>query len=429
MTAALAAPSPSAAAPGPAAPAVPTAATGFDALLALLMPPVDAAPAATAAEPPAETQAQAQAQAQATDPSAEPVKVEDPSTLDPGLAAVDALAALMLVLDRQPAEAQPAPVNTPAGETTLRAPPPSAPSQLLPPAAAPPVPVKGTEAEATAPVAAAEPTADGDTNVLAALRAAAQNQASSAQATVAAPARPPARAPEAEPANQGGAQPGPSAKPDAAPTAATVQPATGSGGAPFDSPDSGRDGERKGDQTPAPLTKSDAPPAGDAVQTTAAAQPAQPAPPPRATHQTVTHLAAQIITRTGSARATQFDVTLDPQGLGQVTVQVRIAADGALTAAMAFDTPQAAAELRARADELQRALNQAGFNLRDGALSFDVAGEHHRQQHQATDQQTPGFGSRALLAAANLSSDGAPSAAQLMAAVRAQRAGGVDIRI
>lgn len=148
----------------------------------------------------------------------------------------------------------------------------------------------------------------------------------------------------------------------------------------------------------------------------------------RATPQTVAHLAAQIVSKAGSAKATQFDVALDPQGLGRVNVSLRIASDGTLSAAMSFDTPQAAAELRARSDELQRALSQAGFNVADGALSFDVSGDSARQGGRQRAWTQLDFGADAFSAPLSLSTDAAPSATQLIAALRASRSG-VDIRI
>src|SRR6185312_4951227 len=87
--------------------------------------------------------------------------------------------------------------------------------------------------------------------------------------------------------------------------------------------------------------------------------------------ETVANLAAQIVKKLG-ARTTQFDLQLDPAGLGRVNVRVEINADGRISAAMSFDNPQAASELRSRSNELQRALAQSGFDV-SGGMSFDVA--------------------------------------------------------
>jgi hypothetical protein len=53
-----------------------------------------------------------------------------------------------------------------------------------------------------------------------------------------------------------------------------------------------------------------------------------------------------------------------------VDVQVRIEQDGRLAAQLAFDNPVAAADFRARSDDLRRALEQAGFQVGSDSLSF-----------------------------------------------------------
>ena len=95
----------------------------------------------------------------------------------------------------------------------------------------------------------------------------------------------------------------------------------------------------------------------------------------KATAQTISHFVDQVAAKTGP-KNTQFDIALTPEGLGNVDVKLTITPDGGLTAALSFDTPQAAAELRARAGELQQALTQAGFDISENAISFDVAGQN-----------------------------------------------------
>jgi len=145
----------------------------------------------------------------------------------------------------------------------------------------------------------------------------------------------------------------------------------------------------------------------------------------RAAPQTVANLAAQIVKKL-DGRATQFDIQLDPAGLGKVDVRVAIGADGRMSAAMSFDTPQAAAELRSRASELQRALEQSGFDL-SGGMSFDVASDRG-QGGQAQNQQADtgaAFRGRAFQAALDTTADVAPP--QLIH--RRTALAGVDIRI
>ena len=75
---------------------------------------------------------------------------------------------------------------------------------------------------------------------------------------------------------------------------------------------------------------------------------------------------------------------------------------------MSFDTPQAAAELKARSGELQQALEQSGFDL-SGGMSFDVAGDRG-QGGQAQNQQPEAgaaFRGRAFQAALDTTADAA----------------------
>ena len=146
----------------------------------------------------------------------------------------------------------------------------------------------------------------------------------------------------------------------------------------------------------------------------------------RGAPQTVANLAGQIAKKL-DGRSTRFDVQLDPAGLGKVDVRMEIAASGKMSAAMTFDTPQAAAELRARAGELQKALEQAGFDL-TGGMSFDVAadrGQGGRGQEQGADN-APQFRGRAFQTALDTSSD-VGAATQLT--FRRGSPAGVDVRI
>src|SRR5690606_9334428 len=182
---------------------------------------------------------------------------------------------------------------------------------------------------------------------------------------------------------------------------------------------------------PAPAAKREAPdpapqplaaPSGDAARAGAAAP-----EPVRGAPQTIASLAANIVKKL-EGRSTRFDVELDPAGLGKVDVRVEIGAHGKLSASMTCETPQAAAELRGRSAELQRALEQAGFNVASGGLSFDVSSGHRWGQQNAQQQQQDGGAWRGKAFAAALGvSDAADETAQLK--FQRRSASGVDIRI
>ena len=165
-------------------------------------------------------------------------------------------------------------------------------------------------------------------------------------------------------------------------------------------------------------------------------------PTPVATHavrgspETVANLAAQILKKL-EGQSTHFDVELDPAGLGKVEVRIEIGANGGLTAAMRFDNPGAAAELKSRANELQRALEQAGFNLA-GGLSFDVAGDRGQRQGQAWQDQAgqdqdasgrDGLRGQAFRAALDTASGAADAATQGALRLRRGVNLGLDLRI
>jgi hypothetical protein len=69
-------------------------------------------------------------------------------------------------------------------------------------------------------------------------------------------------------------------------------------------------------------------------------------------------------------------------------VKITINARGEVSAAMKFDNPQAAAELKGRAAELQRALEQSGFSLSQEGISFsDGQGQGFNAPQQQASQQ------------------------------------------
>ncbi len=160
-------------------------------------------------------------------------------------------------------------------------------------------------------------------------------------------------------------------------------------------------------------------------------------PQPAASHavrgapETVANLAAQILKKL-EGQSTHFDVELDPAGLGKVGVRIEIGANGGLTAAMTFDNPGAAAELKSRANELQRALEQAGFNLA-GGLSFDVAGDRGQRQGQAWQDQDAsgrdGLRSQAFRSALDTATGAADAATQGALRLRRGLNLGLDLRI
>ena len=147
----------------------------------------------------------------------------------------------------------------------------------------------------------------------------------------------------------------------------------------------------------------------------------------RGSPETVASLTAQIIKKL-EGRSTRFDLELDPAGLGRVDVRIEIGAGGHISAAMSFETAHAASELRARANELRQALEQAGFSL-SGGLSFDVTGDRGqaRQDQQEAHQQA--FRGQAFQAALVTADDAADAAVNGALRLRRGVTSHLDLRI
>lgn len=161
-----------------------------------------------------------------------------------------------------------------------------------------------------------------------------------------------------------------------------------------------------------------------ALQTETASQPDTERP--QATPATVADLAAQMA-RKLQARSSHFDIQLQPEGLGRVDVRVDIDAQGRLTAAMAFENPQAASELRGRAGELQKALEQAGFDM-SGGLSFQSPDDQRGGFAQQQQPERDGASGRAFASALGIA-DSADVGAVTQAYRGHRSPTGVDVRI
>jgi hypothetical protein len=72
-------------------------------------------------------------------------------------------------------------------------------------------------------------------------------------------------------------------------------------------------------------------------------------------------------------------------------VSVDINARGELSAQMTFERGETASDMRSRAAELQRALEQAGFDLSRGGLSFEQGSGRERGRHEANRNPARAF--------------------------------------
>ena len=154
----------------------------------------------------------------------------------------------------------------------------------------------------------------------------------------------------------------------------------------------------------------------------------EPAPlPARAGPETVLALAAQMARRLDDG-VTRFDLELNPGDLGRVDVRLEIDAAGGIRAAFTFEDAHAAGELGRRADELQKSLESAGFNL-SGGLTFDVAGDRSQGRNpgwaDARDGRNPAPAAPEREAGREVPSD----ITEALSGRRMAARSGVDIRI
>jgi hypothetical protein len=122
----------------------------------------------------------------------------------------------------------------------------------------------------------------------------------------------------------------------------------------------------------------------------------------RATVEATAQIAAQILRRL-EGRSTRFEMALTPDELGRVDVKLDIDSEGRLNARLAFDNPAAATDLKGRADELRRQLEDAGFQLADDA--FEFTGRDSGSSAFDRGQDRRNGSSRAFAAASRLNSE------------------------
>jgi len=96
----------------------------------------------------------------------------------------------------------------------------------------------------------------------------------------------------------------------------------------------------------------------------------------------------------------KLNIQLYPEELGRVEVQLDFADDGMLRVLVLAEKPEALQNLQRDAHLLERALQQAGLKMDDGAMSFDLRGGHS----QTSDQDQ---GQKSANSSSSLSGDGA----------------------
>lgn len=145
-----------------------------------------------------------------------------------------------------------------------------------------------------------------------------------------------------------------------------------------------------------------APDAAPSAQTAHAAREAAAPAMSRVAVEATAQIAAQILRRL-EGRSTRFEMSLTPDELGRVDVKLDIDSEGRLAARLAFDNPAAAADLKGRADELRRQLEQQGFQVADDAFEFSQRDSGSSAFDRGQDARQGQ--SRAFAAASRLNAD------------------------
>ena len=264
------------------------------------------------------------------------------------------------------------------------APPPSAPDDAAPDGEGASTPAQTGAADDSAappPATGNAPSADRTRNLSAAIAPSQGGSSGSAQTTDA----PSGEAPAASRPGDNAATPAPAP----APGAAAKTPSQTALAEPRPA-------------APAPLAPDAAPasPSGATVETSAAGPTRDLglSQMSRVAVETTAQIAAQIVRRL-EGRSTRFDMVLTPEDLGRVDVKLDIDSEGRLAARLAFDNPAAATDLRGRADELRRQLQDAGFQLAHDALDFSEREAGSGQMFDQRRERASAFSARARLGA------------------------------
>ena len=78
------------------------------------------------------------------------------------------------------------------------------------------------------------------------------------------------------------------------------------------------------------------------------------------------------IAATARSGKSRFEIRLDPADLGRIDVRIDVDRNGHVTSHLMVEKPETLSMLRQDAPQLQRALDDAGFQTGDGGLQFSL---------------------------------------------------------
>jgi flagellar hook-length control protein FliK len=124
-----------------------------------------------------------------------------------------------------------------------------------------------------------------------------------------------------------------------------------------------------------------------------------------------TQMVAVQLQMNAQAKTDTMTLQLSPSDLGRLDIKLKFDRDGGVRAHLSADKPETLALLRQDATHLQRALQQAGFDIDDNTLSFDLRHQSHQQNADGAQDNNRGQGKNSPYP--NDLADGATLQAQL----------------
>lgn len=94
-----------------------------------------------------------------------------------------------------------------------------------------------------------------------------------------------------------------------------------------------------------------------------------------------TQMVALQIQRNAAARVDTFTMQLEPMNLGRLEIKMKFTRDGAVKAHLIAEKPETLSMLQKDQPQIQRLLQQAGLEVEDNALSFDLRQQSHDQHN------------------------------------------------
>lgn len=98
-----------------------------------------------------------------------------------------------------------------------------------------------------------------------------------------------------------------------------------------------------------------------------------------------TQMVSLQIQRNAAAKVDTFSMQLDPAELGRMDVQLKFSKDGTIKAHLTVDKPETLALLQRDSSNLERMLSEAGLNVDENALSFDLRQQNRQSSFEGAE--------------------------------------------